>query len=169
MTAPTRRRAPGWLLPVLLVTAVVALVVIALSRGPVTLDPETAEGAVQEYLLAISEERWDDAVAVIHDDWRGRCQGEDLAGFSQGDFSAELGAPDGFFGAGSGMGIMETEPGGPTIPVNTTTVDVTINHLEGGGIGSSWQEYVVFELTDDGDFWWIVGDPWPWFVWSCRG
>lgn len=162
----TQRRFPGWLLPVSLGIAVVALVVIALSRGPVTLDPDTAEGTVQEYLLAISEERWDDAVAVIHDDWRGACRGEDLAPFSQGDFSAELGVPSGMGGFAVGGSGIEGEP---TIPPNSTQVDVTIRHEQGGGIGSSWDEYVVFEVIDDGDFWWIVGDPWPYFVWNCRG
>lgn len=161
------RRVPGWLLPVILGIAVVVLVAIALSRGPVSLDPDTAEGTVQEYLVAISEERWDDAVAVIHDDWRGICRGEDLAAFSQGDFSAELGVPSGV--GGFGVGGQVFEEGGPTIPANTTQVDVTITHDQGGGIGSSWEEFVVFEVSDDGDFWWIVGDPWPYFVWNCRG
>jgi hypothetical protein len=27
----------------------------------------------------------------------------------------------------------------------------------------------MFELLDDDDFWWIVGDPWPYFTWECRG
>ena len=165
----SQRRLPGWLLPVILGIAVVALVAVALTRGPVTLEPDTAEGTVQEYLVAISEERWDDAVAVIHDDWRGRCRGEDLARFSQGDFSAELGVPSGFGGFGVGGGFAEGEEPGPTIPANTTAVEVTITHDQGGGIGSSWEEFVVFEVTDDGDFWWIVSDPWPYFIWNCRG
>lgn len=161
-----RRRLPGWLLPAVLGLAVIALVVIALTRGPVALDPDTAEGTIQEYLLAISEERWDDAVAVIHDEWRGACRGEDLVPFSQGDFSAQLGIPAGF----GGFIGQSTEGGGtgPTIPSNTTRVDVTITHDQGGGLGSTWEEYVTFEVADDGDFWWIVGDPWPYFVWNCR-
>ena len=162
----SQRRLPGWVLPAVLGVAVVALVAIALNRGPVSLDPDTAEGTVQEYLVAVSEERWDDAVAVIHDDWRGVCRGEDLAAFSQGDFSAELGTPSGMRGP---TVFGEDFEGGPTIPVNTTQVEVTITHEEGGGIGSSWEEFVVFEVSDDGDFWWIVGDPWPYFVWNCRG
>ena len=164
------RRFPGWLLPVALGAAVIALVAIALTRGPVTLDPESAEGTVQEYLLAINEERWDDAVSVVHDEWRGLCDGFDLEMFSQGDFSAELGAPSGFGGFESSGGFAGVGDGaGPTIPGNTTQVEVTINHQDAGGLGGNWQEYVVFELTDDGDFWWIVGDPWPYFVWSCQG
>jgi hypothetical protein len=165
------RRVPGWLLPVALGAAVVALVAIALTRGPVTLDPESAEGTVQEYLLAINEERWDDALSVIHDDWRGRCDEFDLEMYAQGDFSAELGSPSEFGGfVNSGGFVVEGEGNGagPTIPANTSQVEVTITREDAGGFGGGWEEYVVFELTDDGDFWWIVGDPWPYFVWSCQ-
>lgn len=162
----TERRLPGWVLPVVLGIAVVGLVVIALNRGPVILDPDTAEGAVQEYLLAISEERWDDAVAVIHDDWRGSCRGEDLASFSPGEFSAELAGDTDFTGFRGG--VAEGPEPGPTIPANTTPVEVAIIH-EDSGLGGSWEEYVYFEVSNDGDFWWIVGDPWPYFVWNCRG
>jgi hypothetical protein len=152
---------------------VVALVTIALARGPVTLDPDSPEGTVQEYLLALSEERWDDAVEVLHDDWRGSCDGASIESFSQGEFTAELGSPGGFGGFGvnqSFVEIGEDEVGAvsPTIPDDTTQVEVTINHREQGGLGSEWQEYVVFEMVDDGEFWWIVGDPWPYFIWNCR-
>ena len=168
---PVRSRLPGWLLPVGLAVVVVALVTIALTRGPVTLDPDSPEGTVQEYLLAISETRWDDAVAVIHDDWRGSCQGFELQRFAPGDFSAELGSPNGFGGVEVreefGVTGEDGEPG-LTIPANSTQVDVTINHHDDGGLGAStWQEYVTFEVTFDGDFWWIVGDPWPYFLFSC--
>jgi hypothetical protein len=169
---PTERRLPGWLLPVALGVIVVVLVTIALTRGPVSLDPDSPEGTVQEYLLAISESRWDDAVAVIHDDWRGSCQGFDLQAFAPGDFSAELGSADSF----GGVPVREDFPAigedgepGPTIPENVTRVDVTINHHDGGGFGNTWQEQVGFEVTFDGDFWWIVGDPWPHFIFSCPG
>lgn len=168
----SERRIPGWLLPVGLGILIIALVAIALTRGPVSLDPDSAEGTVQEYLVAVNQERWDDAVAVIHDDWRGRCQGFDLQSFSQGDFSAELGAPSGFSGGFAEQEFTVVGEDGATeatFPPNTTTVEVTINHREGGGLGSTWQEYVTFELFDDGEFWWIVGDPWPYFVWSCQG
>lgn len=170
--SPAGRRLPGWLLPAGLGVLVVVLVTIALTRGPVTLDPDTPEGTVQEYLLAISESRWDDAIAVVHDDWRGTCEGFDLESFAPGDFSAELGSPDGFGGpvVREDFGVIEEgDPEGPTIPDNTTHVDVTINRQNDGGLGDTWQEHVAFELAFDGDFWWIVGDPWPYFVFSCPG
>ena len=166
---PTERRLPAWLLPAALGVVVVVLVTIALTRGPVSLDPDSPEGAVQEYLLAISDSRWDDAVAVIHDDWRGTCDGFDLQAFAPGDFSAELGAdnpPVGFVERGNFEPVDEE---GLTLPENTTRVDVTINHHDGGGFGTTWAEHVTFEVTFDGDFWWIVGDPWPYFLFSCPG
>lgn len=163
----------GWLLPAGLGVLVVALVAIALTRGPVELDPDTAEGTVQEYLMAVDEGRWDEAVAVIHSDWLGNCDGEDLAGFAQGDFTAELGAPGGFSGGIVTEQFAEIpgdDPGGELPPSGDTTVEVTIRHGGSGGMfGSGWDEYVIFEMTEEGEFWWIAGDPWPYFVWSCRG
>jgi hypothetical protein len=169
---PTGRRLPGWLLPAALGVVVVVLVTIALTRGPVSLDPDSPEGTVQEYLLAISESRWDDAVAVIHDQWRGSCEGFDLQAFAPGEFSAELGSSDVFgdFEVRENFeAIGDEEFPGATIPDNATKVDVTIHHQGGGALSSSWQEFVSFEVAFDGDFWWIVGDPWPYFIFSCPG
>lgn len=159
----------AWLLPVGLGVLVVVLVVIALNRGPVELDPETPEGAVQEYLVAIDERRWEDAIAVIHPDWRGECDGEDLSRFAPGDFTAELGSPGGF-----GGGIVREEfevvgdDLGQPLPAPDETVEVTIRRGDATGFGGGWDEYVIFEMSDDGEFWWIVSDPWPYFVWNCR-
>jgi hypothetical protein len=164
------RRFSQWILPVGLGALVVVLVVIALSRGPVDLDPDTPEGTVQEYLVAIDEERWDDAVAVIHPDWLGECDGTDLSRFAQGEFTAELGAPGGFDG-----GIVREdfatigEGESAALPGSEETVEVTIRHTDQGGVfGTGWNEYAIFELSNDDDFWWIVSDPWPYFVWNCR-
>ena len=163
------RQIPGWLLPVGLAVLVTALVTIALLRGPVDLDPDSPEGTVQEYLRAIDEERWDDAVAVIQEDWRGECEGADLARYAQGEFTAELGSSNGFGGQFAGSGFVEGDDAGPELPPSDTTVDVTISHRDNAGLGGGWDEYVVFELADSDDFWWIVNDPWPYFTWDCRG
>lgn len=171
MTA-TKSKVPGWLLPVALGAVITILVTIALTRGPASLDPDTPEGTVQEYLLAISEERWDDAVAIVHDDWRGSCQGFDLRPFAPGAFSAELRTTDGF----GGIPVREDfavigEPGSPepTIPADATSVEVIIDRHDDGGLGGTSREFVAFEVIFDGDFWWIVGDPWPYFIFSCPG
>jgi hypothetical protein len=161
---------PGWVVPLGLIVLVGGLVAIALSRGPVELDPDSPEGTVQEYLVAISEERWDDAIEVVHEDWRGGCEGSDLAALPQGDFSAELGTEgQGEFFVDRGVAVAPGEPQAPaTIPDDAAQVEVTINHSNDGALGSSWSEYVVFELSNDGDFWWLVGDPWPYFTWACQ-
>jgi hypothetical protein len=166
------RKLPGWLLPVGLAVLVVTLVSIALLRGPVELDPDTPEGTVQEYLLAIDEERWDDAISVIDAGWRGACDGESLSRFSQGEFTAQLGSPqpDGIFG-GQGFtvnGDVAIGVEGQELPAADTTVEVTITHDGAGGLGGGWDEYVVFELANEDGFWWIVSDPWPYFIWNCR-
>jgi hypothetical protein len=162
----SERKVPGWLLPAGVVVVVVALVTIALARGPVELDPDTPEGAVQEYLLAISQQRYDDAMEVLHEEWRGGCEGGDLANFPPGDFSAELGSEPGFGVIREDFMGAPGEVAPPTIPDDAVQVEVIINH-QPGGVGS-WSEPVVFELAFDGDFWWLVGDPWPYFIWSCR-
>lgn len=154
---------------VVLAVTVAGLVTIALLRGPVVLDPDSPEGTVQEYLVAVDEERWDDAVAVIHPDWLGECVGVDLSHFPPGEFSAELGIP-GTIDADLAVGSVDSPIGsteGP-LPEIDTTVEVTINRSDVGGFGSGWDEYVLFELVDDGEFWWIAGDPWPYFIWNCR-
>lgn len=162
------RSLPSWLLPAGLFAVVVALVAIALSRGPVSLDPDSPEGTVQEYLQSISDERWDDAVAVIHPEWLGSCDGGDLQPFSDPNFTAKLGMDESMFG-GIGSQRFEDTGAGPGLgPAPTETVDVTISHNSGAGIGSSWNEFVVFELVDEDDFWWLAGDPWPYFIWNCR-
>ena len=58
------------------------------------------------------------------------------------------------------------EGGPPQLTGDTTSVFVNINH-GGGGLGGGWTETTKFDLIDDGEFWWIVGDPWPYFIWSC--
>lgn len=166
-------RKASWLLPGGLGVLVVGLVAIALLRGQVSLDPETPAGAVQEYLVAINAERWDDAIEIIHDDWRGGCQGSDIDSFAPGEFSAELGTHGGMSGRMTEESFVavggedEVSPT-PTVPDDATRVEVTIHH-DSGGLGSGWNEPVTFELVEEEGFWWITGDPWPFFTWSCRG
>lgn len=167
MSPSSRTDPPGWLLPLGLGVIVVILVVIALARGPASFDPDTAEGTVQEYLLAIDEGRWDDAVEIVHEDWRGNCSGTDLESFGPGEFTAELGNETGFDDVARFGEV--PEDGIPAIPEDATEVEVTINHRTGAGLGSGWSEVATFDLVDDGELWWLVGDPWPHFVWSCQG
>jgi hypothetical protein len=153
-------------MPLGLTALVGGLVVIALVRGPVELEPDTPEGTIQEYLLAISDERWEDAVSVIHPDWLGACGADDISRVASIDFSATLGS-DGFGGGMVEERFVEIAPG-EELPVADTHVEVTIIHSDQGGLGSNWNEYTTFDLVDDEDFWWLVNDPWPYFLWSCR-
>lgn len=165
------RRLGGWLVPLGLVALVAGLVLIALLRGPVELDPDSPEGAVQEYLLAISEERWDDALEVVHPDWLGSCDARDLEIHAPESFMARLGTDPEL----SGMAVEERfvaipaeVPTEEPLPVGQTFVEVTITRREPGDVGPGWDEFVSFELIEEDDFWWLVNDPWPYFVWSCR-
>lgn len=175
MSTPTRQ-VPAWLLPAGLGALVVTLASVALLRGPVELDPGTPKGTVQEYLVAIDDERWDDAIEILHEGWRGDCAGSDLEAFSPDDFSAELGTDFGMSGrvTRESFEVVAIPPDDgktapPTGPESTSTVEVTIHRGSQGGLGSGWSEHVTFELVEEDDFWWLTGDPWPYFIWSCGG
>ena len=172
MSEDQRFSPPGWAFPAVIVLIVVALVAVALAGGPTKLNPDSAEGTVQQYLQAFNEERFDEAVELVHEDWRGSCDGEDLQGWRQDRFSAELVEEGDFgqFGRFEEIAIeappFPDDSGPPDVTGETTSVFVNINH-GGGGLGGGWVETTKFDLIDDGEFWWIVGDPWPYFIWSC--
>ena len=160
------KRAPSWLLPVGLFALVVVLVAVALVREPVTLDPSSPEGVVQEYLQAIHDEQWEDALDLVHPEWLGACTAEEIEVYVDSDFSARLGTDEPF---NDGIERFEDISGAlDDAPEATETIVVTISHRSGAGLGSSWTETVTFGLTDESGEWLIVGDPWPYFTWSCR-
>lgn len=161
-----RERKPrAWLLPTGLIALVVVLVVIALTRGPVSLDPDTPEGTVQEYLQAIRDKRWEDAISVVDADWLGSCEATDLAQFADSDFTAKLGTDQ-----TDTLRFVDIapSPSESPLPEPTEQVDVTISHTSGPGLGSSWDEYVMFQLLEKNGFWWLADDPWPYFLYNCR-
>jgi hypothetical protein len=141
---PTAR----WLIPLVAVLGVVGLVAVALARGPITFDPTTPEGAVQEYLLAISQERWDDAVAILDPESFGSCGGEDISAMGQQAFTAAHESTD--------------------VTDSTAVVAVTLQFGEGDVFGTAWEQYEQFTLIDRDGFWYISQDPWPYFRWSCE-
>ena len=63
----------------ILVVAVVAAAIVQSVRPVQELDPTTAEGVVQTFLLAIDEERYDDAHAALSTEARFDCEPADLA------------------------------------------------------------------------------------------
>lgn len=159
-----------WAVPAGIGVAVVALVVVALVRDPLTLDPDSPEGTVQEYLQAISDERWEDAYAVLDPERFAGCGPSDIASNAPGQpFTASLQPPEGvvqerFEAIPPGDGPTSTT----TPPDEETIVEVTLRFGDSGPFGSGgWTSYEVFDLVSRDDFWWISGDPWPYFSWRC--
>jgi hypothetical protein len=161
---------PRWGLPVGIAAAVTVLVIVALVRDPVLLDPDSPEGTVQEYLQAISEERWEDAYAVLDEERFAGCSAADVASNAPGEpFTASL-------AAGDGSAVVERfeevgEEGPPTTttpPDEETVVEVTLRFGESGPLGGGWTTHEVFEVVSREGFWWISGDPWPYFSWRCQ-
>lgn len=156
----------NWVVPTGFVIGVVALSAIALLREPAQFDSSTPEGTVQEYLQAISDEDYDRAFEVLHQESFDGCDGQDIARSAPSDFrSASLRSE------GSGFNEVHFEPeftGSREFIDPEVWVEVIIQRGDGGGLfGGGWDEWASIGLIDDDGFWWIVGDPWPHFVWSC--
>lgn len=136
-----------WAVPAVLVVAVVALVAVALLRGPSSFDPTTPEGAVQDYLLAISDQRWEDAFAVLDPDSFPGCEPEDIRAGHIEPFTATH--------------------DGTRIQAGRAMVDVRLRFSDQGGIGGGWESWEQFTLVERDSFWYITGEPWPYFHWNC--
>ena len=147
--AETRVPTATWAIPVVAIAAIIGLVAIALTRGPTSFDPTTPEGAVQDYLLAVSQSRWDDAFAVLDPDSFENCEPGDIANSGQqGEFIASHDS---------------TETAGAN-----TLVNVRLRFGDSGMFGSGWESYEQFTLVEQDGFWYITQDPWPYFRWSCE-
>lgn len=157
-----------WAVPAGIGVAVLVLMLVALVRDPVTLDPDSPEGTVQEYLQAISDERWEDAYAVLDPQRFADCGPSDIASNAPGDpFTASLQAPEGLEQESFG-GVPVGDTGTTTPPDDEAVVEVTLRFGDPGPFGSGgWTQYEVFALASRDTFWWISGDPWPYFSWRC--
>lgn len=144
------KESPKWLWPAVISVVIVALVAIALLREPIQLDPTTPEGAVQEYLQAISDKDYEAAFELLHPESFEGCNPADIVrpGFDE-TFTASI--PESEDPPASGRAF----------------VDVTMRFGDGGPFGGSWESNEVFVLISEDGSWWITGDPWPYFVWSC--
>lgn len=154
-----------WLTPVAMGVGVIALVVIALNRTAPQLDLDTPEGAVQEYLRAISVEDYDAAFAVLDPDEFSGCDADDIArNVPDEPFSARLNDEDGF------IREFDIEPPntGQVLPGDVEYVSVIFEFGTPGPFGGTWESWESFQLIESDGDWWIVGDPWPYFSWSCR-
>jgi hypothetical protein len=127
---------------------VVALVAIALTRGPTSFDPTSPEGAVQDYLLAVSQSRWDDAYAILDPEAFEGCEPSDIAAAGAQEFTAVHDSTE-------------------TAGINTV-VTVRLMFGDAGPFGSGWEQPERFILVERDGFWYITQDPWPYFRWSCE-
>lgn len=114
---------------------------------------------MQRYLQAISEDRWDDAFALLEPDQFSSCHPLDLASATPSDpFTAFLG--------GSGDRALAEDPGSDG--GKDARVAVKLRFGNQGLLGSSWELEETFGLVRKGGAWLISGDPWPYFVWLCE-
>lgn len=143
-------RAP-WLLPAGIGLLIVVLVIVALVRDPVQLDPTTPEGTVQEYLQAISEDDYQRAFDVLHPEEFEGCVSSDISRYApEQPFTANL------------------ESDAPQTDEGVAVVTVTLRFGTDGMFDSGWETSESFELVQEDDVWWITGEPWPHFTWECQ-
>jgi len=161
---------PRWGVPAGIAGAVAVLVIVALVRDPVQLDPDSPEGTVQEYLQAISEERWEDAYAVLDEERFADCSAADIASNAPGQsFTASLQTGDGSFVTERFEEVgNEGAPTTTTPPDEEVAVEVTLRFGESGPLGGGWTTHEVFQVVSRDGFWWVSGDPWPYFSWRCQ-
>lgn len=158
-----------WLWPLGIGLTVVALVIVALVREPVQLDPSTPEGTVQEYLQAISDEDYNKAFELLDPEGFEGCTTSDLARSAPRDsFTATMGfsgdAERGF----ERFGPVDEDGRPPSREL--VSVDVTLRFDTGDVFSGSWDQYETFFLISENGSWWITDDPnpWPYFTWDCQ-
>lgn len=143
---------PAWLLPGGIGLLVLILVVVALMRDPVQLDPGTPDGTVQEYLQAISDDDFERAYELLHPDEFEDCVPGDIERHASNQpFTASL-----------------DSDGEPLSDGDRVIVNVRMRFGTDGPFGSGWESFESFELVSEDGFWWITGEPWPYFSFECR-
>lgn len=132
-----------------IVLSLVLLGVSALVDEPVTLDPDTPGGVVQSFVVAIVDERWIDARALLDSDLMEACEVSDLTLARDRDISRVVIDQ-----------VQETD--------GSAVVDVTIVHasLDNPINPSTWDEDVSFILTIEEGRWAIDELSWPYV--PCR-
>jgi hypothetical protein len=139
----------NWTIPAVALVVIVILSVIALTREPVELDPDTPQGVVQTYLQAIADEEYTGAHALLSTEIQGDCAATDIAAnVYYESFNAVLGDV--------------TEVG------DTAIVEASVQFGSAPldpGIDAYYEQ---FFLVQQGGKWVISGDPWPYFTYGCR-
>ncbi len=148
MDSEARKR--SWLVPTIGLVVVGILTVIALVREPVTLDPDTPEGTVQAYLQAISDQDYDAAYEMLGSETADGCEPDDISrNRFYTSFTATLG---------------DVEQVG-----DAYSVEVSIREGSDSGFVDAGPGYFPepFRVEMEQGEWVIVGDPWPYFTYSC--
>lgn len=139
----------NWTVPAIAVVVIAVLSVIALTRSPVELDPESPEGTVQAYLQAIADDDYVAAHALLSQEIRSDCSPTDIANNVYYEtFNAVLGD------------VVEVG--------DQMTVEASIQFgsaaLDPGSDGY-YEQFIL--IRENGD-WVITSDPWPYFTYGCR-
>lgn len=121
--------------------AIVALIVVLASRQSTTqLDQGTPEAAVQQYLQAVSDRNFDQALEFLSED--SKCTVED---FDRAYIQESL-----------RIGLTETSTN-----QETAVVTVSIQSSNGDPFGGTYTEERNFRLVNSDGEWKITGTPWP--------
>jgi hypothetical protein len=132
---------------VLVAIAIVALVaVLAVKEPTAQLDKDSPEGVVQQYLTAVTEKDFNQAMNYLASD--SKCTIQDFERAYVQD-SLRIGLSD------------------LTTTANSASVTVRIETSNGDPFGSSYSESQTFRLTKDDSGWKITGIPWP--TYECGG
>ena len=132
---------------VLAVIAAVALIAVLALKEPVAeLDKSTPEGAVQQYLAAVTDRDFDKALTFLEAD--SKCTVED---FDRAYIQDSL-----------RIGLSEVSPA-----ESTAVVTVSIQYSNGDPFGGTYSEDQNFRLIKTDAGWKISGIPWP--TYECGG
>lgn len=143
---------PQWLLPAGIGLLIAVLVIVAIVRDPVELDPSTPEGVVQEYLQAIGDNDFDRALETLHPDEFTDCVSADISRHAPNEpFTASL----------------DSDSETPRTDGQVAVVSVRLRIGTDGMFGSSYETFENFELVFADGAWRITGEPWPYFAFAC--
>jgi hypothetical protein len=132
---------------VLAAIAVVAVIVVLSVNEPVAqLDKDSPEGAVQQYLGAITDKDFSQAMDYLASD--SKCTIQDFERAYIQD-SLRIGLSD------------------LTTTANTASVTVKIETSSGDPFGGTYSETQTFTLTKEESGWKVTGIPWP--TYECGG
>jgi hypothetical protein len=140
------RRLPNWVVPVVVVLAVVALVLIGLNRDPEQFDRESPEGTVQSYIAALVDGDFEAASSFWADD-----------GCIPVSTRPTRGAPE------VSVSLVSVEGNGNQANV---VVRITENSDQPLGGLAEYQEW--FSLTRQDGTWKVQQPSWPYYDLECE-